>query len=106
MNNYTYNATITRWIDADTVDVNVDLGFTVHTKIRVRLADIDAPERFTPEGEAATAHVNNAWPIGSPVQLRSVGRGKYGRWIGNLYTENTEINASIVSAGHATKYPA
>lgn len=108
MPDYQYHATINRWVDADTLDATVDLGFTVHVNVRFRLADIDAPERFTPEGEAATDYVNNQWPPGTPVIVESVKRGKYGRWIGRIHVgvleDQYEVNAAIVAAGHASTY--
>ena len=43
---YYYNCTLVRVIDGDTIDVDIDLGFSVTlTKQRVRLAGIDTPER-------------------------------------------------------------
>ena len=38
---YNYNIEIIRVIDGDTVDVMVDLGFSVWVEKRVRLFDID-----------------------------------------------------------------
>ena len=53
MSIYVYNAHLDRVVDADTIDLMVDLGFNVKMKMRVRLMGIDAPERYTPEGKAA-----------------------------------------------------
>ena len=44
---YEYFFKPTRVIDGDTVDGFIDLGFSVHRKIRVRLGGIDAPETRT-----------------------------------------------------------
>ena len=45
---FRYNCTLDRVIDGDTVDLNIDLGFSVFlTKQRVRLAGIDTPESRT-----------------------------------------------------------
>lgn len=41
---YKYKAKIERWVDGDTVILNIDLGFNVHVKERIRLARINAPE--------------------------------------------------------------
>ncbi|SVC03485.1 uncharacterized protein METZ01_LOCUS256339, partial [marine metagenome] len=41
---YEYFFKPTRVVDGDTVDGFIDLGFSVHRKIRVRLGGIDAPE--------------------------------------------------------------
>lgn len=42
---YKYNAICTNVVDGDTVDLEVDLGFTVKVNIRGRLARINSPER-------------------------------------------------------------
>ena len=48
MNPYLYKCVVTRVVDGDTVDVDVDLGFDVWLKKqRVRLAGIDTPESRT-----------------------------------------------------------
>ena len=41
---YEYRVNIERIIDGDTVDVLIDLGFSIYIKDRVRIADIDTPE--------------------------------------------------------------
>ena len=41
---YIYNAVITKVVDGDTVDANVDLGFTVWVNIRFRLYGLDTME--------------------------------------------------------------
>ena len=38
-------------VDGDTIDVNIDLGFDVCTKQRVRLLGIDTPESRTSDKE-------------------------------------------------------
>ena len=44
---YTYNATVDRVIDGDTVDALIDLGFNTWKKIRIRLHGINAWESRT-----------------------------------------------------------
>ena len=45
---FQYKAIITRVIDGDTVDCNIDLGFSVILfKQRIRLFGIDTPESST-----------------------------------------------------------
>ena len=50
---YTYRGEVKSVIDADTIDVLVDLGFGVHTMQRLRLYGIDAPEMKTEAGKIA-----------------------------------------------------
>ena len=50
---YEYKCTIDRWVDGDTVDVDIDLGFdVVLKKQRVRLSGIDAWESRTRDKES------------------------------------------------------
>ena len=46
---YEYYATITNVVDGDTFDMDIDLGFHIHIHERVRLLDIDTPEKFGAE---------------------------------------------------------
>lgn len=46
---FQYKATITNVIDGDTFDMDIDLGFNIHIHERVRLLDIDTPEKFGKE---------------------------------------------------------
>lgn len=48
---YEYKAVITNVIDGDTFDMDIDLGFNIHIHERVRLLDIDTPEKFGKEKE-------------------------------------------------------
>ena len=90
---YEYRATIRRWVDGDTVDVDIDLGFgIVYANQRVRLFGINAFETRTRDlhekqkGLAAKDFVERMAPNGTQVILRSVkdGKGKFGRILGCL----------------------
>jgi len=48
---YEYEAELVRVVDADTVDVIIDIGFSVFVKKRVRLYGIDAYESRTRDKE-------------------------------------------------------
>ena len=42
---YTFKATCTNVVDGDTIDIDLDLGFETFAKRRVRLLNVDTPER-------------------------------------------------------------
>ncbi len=44
---YEYSCQVTRVVDGDTIDADLDLGFNIHHKCRVRLYGIDTPESRT-----------------------------------------------------------
>lgn len=58
---YTYKATLTRIIDGDTYEADIDLGFHVHIRARLRLAATDCPELPTPQGWHARAQAAKWW---------------------------------------------
>ncbi len=50
--NFKYRvSSLEKVVDGDTIDVNIDLGFDVCTKQRVRLLGIDTPESRTSDKE-------------------------------------------------------
>lgn len=111
--NYVYRATVRRWVDGDTVDLSVDLGFTVRVDQRFRLLGIDTPEvnrkASREAGNAATAFAEALAPVGSTVFIQSHKTGKFGRWLATIYPEGTptdSINDALLKAGHAKPYPA
>ena len=74
-----YHCVITKIIDGDTIDVDIDLGFDcwLH-KQRIRLYGIDTPESRTRDleekkyGLAAKAFVEKFIPLGSTALLLSL----------------------------------
>jgi endonuclease YncB( thermonuclease family) len=109
---YDYNAEVIRVIDADTLVCVVDLGFKIHHEITLRVKDLWAPERFTPEGKAAKSFVEeliasrNYWV--QVVTERIPGKS-FDRYIAHVFLSGTgedewESFASIViGAGHGTR---
>lgn len=109
---YKYEATVRRWVDGDTVDVDIDLGFGLifHNK-RIRLYGIDAYEQRTRDldekekGLAATAFVNEMAPVGSKVTIVTYKEGKYGRILAEIFLEDyTNLNMLLTEKGHAERY--
>ena len=109
---YKYEATVRRWVDGDTVDVDIDLGFGIifHNQ-RLRLYGIDAYESRTRDldekekGLAATAFVNEVAPVGSKVTLVTYKEGKYGRILAEVFLENqVNLNSLLTEVGHAERY--
>jgi len=82
-----FQAVIDRWVDGDTVDVVVDLGFRLSTHQRLRLLDIDTFElrgEYAERGAAARDLVNELAPPGSTVTVETHKTGKYGRWLARV----------------------
>jgi micrococcal nuclease len=87
VNTYTYKAEVKRWVDGDTVDLAVDLGFGVWKHDRFRLLDVNTPERGRTDFDRSVKMVNDLAPVGSQVYIWSHKQGKFGRWLLVLYNE-------------------
>lgn len=101
-----------RAYDGDTITVDIDLGFGVELKEQtLRLARIDAPELRGEEriaGIEARDHLrmllDDDSPYPGPIFIqteKSADKGKYGRWIATVWKGDLNVNAAMVSAGHA-----
>lgn len=101
---YFYNAIVLRWIDGDTVDLSVDLGFNVWIKERFRLAGIDTPERGKPGYMEATEFVKQLASSGTRVVVESNLKDKYGRYLATIYIGDTTINQELLTSKYAKAY--
>ncbi len=93
---YRYKVEVTRVVDGDTVDVNIDLGFKITMmKQRVRLMGIDTPESRTRDleekfyGKQAKKFLASVLE-GADVELVVHDKGKFGRIIGELFIVSVE----------------
>ena len=105
-----FHVTISRIVDGDTVDVDIDLGFsTVLKKQRVRLMGIDTPESRTRDkveklfGKASKAHLKHLLSEGD-ITLVSHDKGKFGRILGELFVSHVDSEEDWMdeSEGHQT----
>lgn len=99
-----FDCSIVRWVDGDTVDVNVDLGFSIWSKQRIRLADIDTPERGQENFTEATEKVKELAPVGTVCQLVCKGKDRYGRYIGTIVNNGLNLSTELVHLGLAKRY--
>ena len=116
---YEYRCKVTRVIDGDTVDVDIDLGFDIILRDeRVRIMGIDTPESRTRDkvekkfGLASKARLKEliggkSGPI-LKTQINKKGedmRGKFGRILGDFVTDDGRMVTDIlVEEGHAVAY--
>jgi len=86
-------------IDGDTV-----VCLTAQQKnLRIRLANIDAPELGQAYGQRAKQYLSSLVG-GKYVRVTIRAKDKYKRFIGILYRQNKEINLAMVSAGLSWVY--
>jgi len=106
-----YSCVITKIIDGDTVDVDIDLGFDCWLrKQRIRLYGIDTPESRTRDkqekryGLAAKRFVMDFIPVGSSAILKTKEKGKYGRYLGDMKVGSKWLCKQLLDNHHAVKY--
>ena len=119
---YEYKITIDRWVDGDTVDVDIDLGFGIWMKKeRVRLYGIDTPESRTRDktekifGLAAKKRLKEL--LGKKCVLKTFAardgedmKGKFGRILGDFHVYYGEedrwcmLSTIMMHEGHAVAY--
>jgi micrococcal nuclease len=104
---YEYRGTVLSVVDGDTIHADIDLGCDIHTRLTLRLAGINAPEKATLEGKAASVWLDAHLP-GEPnaLLIRTVKdrREKYGRYLAELFVRGVSINEAMVLAGYAVPY--
>lgn len=82
---YDYKAKVIRWVDGDTVWLEVDLGFRMTSTTDFRLYGVDTPERGQLNHAEATALCNQIAPAGSSVRIKTYkDPDKYGRWLAEV----------------------
>ena len=109
---YRYKVNVTRIVDGDTVDVDIDLGFgMVYKNQRVRMMGIDTPESRTRDleekyyGKLSKAHLVSILEEGD-IELQSHDKGKFGRILGELFVGDTNysVNQQMIDEYHAVPY--
>lgn len=109
---YRYKVYVTRVVDGDTVDVDVDLGFgMIYKKQRVRMMGIDTPESRTRDleekfyGKASKANLVKILKD-QEIQMVSHDKGKFGRILGELFIGDSSysINQQQIDEYHAVPY--
>lgn len=112
---YEYKCKLERVIDGSTIDAEVDLGFNVFVKQRIRLYGIETPsiQGTTPDereqGVLARSRLIELLPKFFIVKTILNSRGKYGRVMGYIYVIDdagirTCINEVLVDEGIAKAY--
>ena len=95
---YLESLKIKKIVDGDTVHV-----FYQDEVYKIRLTEIDAPERDQPYGSNSTEYLKNLLKEGM-VDVDISGTDRYGRKLGRLYWQGKDINRELVSAGYAWVY--
>lgn len=84
--------------DGDTVII-----LTNKKQTKIRLAEIDTPEKNQPYGKKAKKALSD-FIFGKVVRVEVETIDRYGRTIGTIFLDNLNINKEMVRAGHAWVY--
>ena len=113
---YEYNIKkVTKIVDGDTIDVDIDLGFNISYSQRVRLAGIDTPESRTKDarekalGLEVKNKVKSAIDSAKTVIIKTElpdSTEKYGRILGWVYLDGAakSLNEQLIDEGYAWGY--
>lgn len=107
---YTYNAKVIRVIDGDTVELDIDLGFTIHWKSSCRLYGVNTPELKSSDKDErlkaleAKNFLIQELPVGSDVTINSKKLDKYGRPLVEVINNHININQELLVLGLAKEY--
>ena len=110
-----YVKKVSKIVDGDTIDVDIDLGFDISFSSRVRLAGIDTPESRTKDkvekalGLESKAYLKNAIDSAKTVVIKTEKMNsseKYGRILGWVFLDgsSTSINQKMIDDGYAWGY--
>ena len=106
---------ILKVVDGDTIDADIDLGFSISLEKRIRLAGVDTPEsRTTDLKEKAMGLESKEWLKKKLEGAKDIiikteipdSTEKYGRIIGHLFINGQEIslNNQMINDGYALAY--
>jgi micrococcal nuclease len=106
---------VTKVVDGDTIDVDIDLGFSISYSQRLRLAGIDTPESRTTDkfektlGIESKDYLKHKLKDSKDIVVKTEkpdSSEKYGRILGWVYVDgNTKsINEQMIEDGYAWSY--
>lgn len=114
---YVFKAIVLEVVDGDTLVVDVDCGFEIKKKERIRLAGIDCPDIITEEGKEAAEYVRNQLARVPFIMLRTTKVDINGRFLGHvfyslddtmekddIYTEGRYLNQELLDKELARPY--
>lgn len=109
---YEYKASVVKWVDGDTCDILVDLGFGVSIQQRVRLYGINTPETNSGNddersaGVEAKLYARSIAPATMVVKVKTVkDKDKYGRFLAVMTNaDGLNIAEKLIEQGYGKPY--
>jgi micrococcal nuclease len=108
---FEYTAFVSRVLDGDTLEVEIDLGFNVNVEgVRLRIRGINAPE-LDKDGEKAAGQESKKFLAllieGQIVEVKTyktkTGRDRktFERYVADVFVDGKSVADTMVDAGHA-----
>ena len=94
----TLTGRVVKIADGDTLTIVVD-----DRQEKIRLSDIDTPERKQPYGNRAKQALADL-TFGKTITVSTTTRDRYGRVIGHITADGVDVNAELVRLGFAWVY--
>jgi|DEB0MinimDraft_3_1074331.scaffolds.fasta_scaffold132282_2 micrococcal nuclease len=104
MDLYHYRADLVRVVDGDTIDVALDLGFSLRARHRLRLLGVDTPERGQPGFSDSTAFVQQRLSSAQEIIIWTVKRDSFGRWLANVWADDQLLNDELAAMGWGAQF--
>ena len=109
---YQYEARIVSVYDGDTVRADIDLGFNTWRKNeKLRLVGVDTPEIRGVSDETKARGIAARDALRERILDKDVlvctikdKTGKYGRYLARIFVDGEDVNAWLISSGHAVPY--
>ena len=106
-----YSARVVRVVDGDTLDVDIEIGFNLTLRERVRLYGINAPEtRSSDKIEKSKGMLAENFLVETLLDAQNYckldihGSGKFGRPLADVFVDGVNINLLLIKKGHAVAY--
>lgn len=94
-----FRATVVGVSDGDTITV-LD---AINQQHKIRLAEIDAPERGQPWGDRSRKALSGL-VFGKMVSVQQTDTDRYGRIVARVFGDGQDVNRAMVKDGHAWAY--
>jgi micrococcal nuclease len=111
---YTYKARCVRVVDGDTADLDIDLGFYLTARHRIRVLGIDTPElhdkdlnvraRAVLARGALEGLLTTPGEIGFPLTIKTEKSDSFGRWLASIQVGGVDVATHLLSLNLAVPF--
>lgn len=95
-NLYFYRAWCEKVVDGDTAWMQIDLGFGIHTRQKLRLRGVDAPENDEAGGSKSRKFLQQRLRDPEGVLIRTVKSDKYDRYLADVFAFGKHVNSTML----------